>query len=90
MITASRSAPFKSTGHGPAARKIELSLKLDPTATARPAPAPAPDPRPCAGHLQGLLTDGSRVAWRDRAAFAASAFTQGNGFVPGQIIDRNI
>ncbi len=49
-------------------------------------------PEPCvsdrARRLDGLLWDGSQVPVRDRGTLALLAFSQGNGFLPGQIIDR--
>ncbi len=50
--------------------------RAEPCATDRPA------------SVDGLLWDGSQIPVRDRGAMALMAFTQGDGFLPGQIIDR--
>lgn len=38
--------------------------------------------------VENLLWDGSQLSPPDRGTLALQAFTQGNGFLPGQIIDR--
>lgn len=79
------------SAHSTAAlRRLRATCMLFPDAATAHQPAPSPEPRPCAAALEDLLMDGSRIAWHDRSAHAARAFTQGNGFVPGQIVDRAI
>lgn len=38
--------------------------------------------------LESLLWDGSQLPPADRGVLALQAFTQGDGYLPGQIIDR--
>lgn len=53
----------------------------------RPA-APPPQPRPLAAMLDALLSDGVPVR-RPAALEARRGFGAGNGFLPGQIVDRS-
>lgn len=55
-----------------------------------PRPAPRPLPRRVAAGLESLLTDGAPVRPLAPALYAAQAFSAGDGFLPGQIIDRSI
>ncbi len=90
MIAATRSAISSSLGQpGPSgylARFWRVALMLEQARR----PAPAPRPRRVAAGLQGLLTDDAALSLNDRAGAAARAFTAGDGFLPGQIIDRSI
>lgn len=94
MIEANRSTATATTDGSPRRARTGSNQRcvMSDEATARSAdrPAPAPEPRPCTPSLQALLTDGSRIAWRDRSSIAFQAFTAGNCFIPGQIIDRAI
>ncbi len=71
-----------------AARVLALALGLEPLRAARPAPRP--QPRRLAAALDGLLTDGAPVRPLAPARAAAAAFRAGDGFLPGQMIDRSI
>jgi len=72
-------------------RAVRVTLAVEPAAAAAaPRPAPRPRPRRVAAGLEGLLTDGARVAQPNPALSAARAFAAGDGFLPGQIIDRSI
>lgn len=80
-------AGYGRAATGSAARVVAVVVEPG-RASSRPAPRPAP--RPLASGLETLACDGVRLidAAASRAAFAA--FTAGDGFVPGQIIDRAI
>lgn len=53
-------------------------------------PAPRAQPRRLAEGLPGLLAEGDPIRDPSRVRAAALAFSCGDGFVPGQIIDRAI
>ncbi|MBP7241678.1 hypothetical protein [Amaricoccus sp.] len=57
-------------------------------AASRPAPRPAP--RRVAADLEALACDGVRLRDVAAARAALAAFTAGDGYLPGQIIDRAI
>ncbi len=69
---------------------LRVTLHVEGPSQDRQDRAPQPEARPTAQSLKGLLTDGTRIAWTDRSTSAARAFTAGDGFLPGQIIDRAI
>jgi hypothetical protein len=56
----------------------------------RARPAPRAQPRRLAEGLPGLLAEGDPIRDPSRVRAAALAFSCGDGFVPGQIIDRAI
>jgi hypothetical protein len=68
-------------------RGWRLAVLLAPEAVTRPAPRP--DPRPLAASLDALLCDGAPVSARPAALEARRGFGAGNGFLPGQIVDRS-
>jgi hypothetical protein len=93
MIEATQSTAFAATGGfgHPARRAYGLTLALAVQATPTPRRAAPPlRPRPCAASLQCLLTDGAPLRLPDLARVAARAFSAGDGFLPGQMIDRAI
>lgn len=53
-------------------------------------PAPRAQPRRLAEGLPGLLAEGDPIRDPSPIRAAALAFSSGDGFVPGQIIDRAI
>lgn len=53
-------------------------------------PAPRAQPRRLADGLPGLLAEGDPIRDPSKVRAAALAFSCGDGFVPGQIIDRAI
>lgn len=67
-----------------------LTVTVDLTAAAGGRAAPRPAPRRLVADLRGLLTDGALVQPLAPSLAAAAAFTAGDGFLPGQIIDRSI
>jgi hypothetical protein len=73
----------------PASRSGYVAVVLAGGAPARRA-APAPRPRRLAAALDALAGDGGPVPACDRSRVAALAFAAGDGFLPGQIIDRTI
>lgn len=60
------------------------------TAPRAARPAPRPRPRPLAGGLTALLAPDGPVRDPGAARAAAAAFSAGDGFLPGQLIDRTI
>lgn len=84
--------PTGPGGFGPGVgRAGRWGVVVDVRAAAAPRrAAPPPRPRACAASLEGLLTDGSALRVPNRTAAAARAFSAGDGFLPGQIIDRSI
>lgn len=94
MIASARST--LSSGHGqpgliaPSMRRWNVTLTVDAAAAPAGRPARAPKPRAFTAELEGLLTDGAGLALPDRARAAARAFGAGDGFLPGQMIDRSI
>lgn len=80
----------QAAARGYAAARV-LAVVVGPApvaAAARPAPRPAP--RRVAGGLQGLACDGVKLRDPSPARAALAAFRAGDGFLPGQIIDRSI
>lgn len=53
-------------------------------------PAPRAQPRRLADGLPGLLAEGEPIRDPSRVRAAALAFSSGDGFLPGQIVDRAI
>lgn len=51
--------------------------------------APDTPPRPIASGLEELRWDGTPVPAPARIVAAARAFAAGNGYLPGQIVDRS-
>ncbi len=66
--------------------RVTLSVALAPGHR----PASGPRPRRLATSLDTLLGDGVPVRDPTRARAAARAFAAGDGFLPGQLIDRTI
>jgi len=69
----------------PRGLRLAVLLPVEPISHA----APRPDPRPLAGGLDGFLCDGAPVTARPAALEARRGFAAGNGFLPGQIVDRS-
>lgn len=81
---------FGRAAAGLAAARL-VAVVVEPAAlAAAPRPAPRPDPRRVAGGLQALACDGVPAPGGSPARAAFVAFTAGDGFVPGQLIDRAI
>jgi hypothetical protein len=72
----------------PTARQLTVTVRIEAAAlwTTRPVSRP----QRLAATLDGLLTDGARLATPASAHAAARAFDSGNGFLPAQLIDRAI
>jgi hypothetical protein len=70
------------------ARLVAVVVGTTAPAVGRPAPRPAP--RQVASGLQGIACDGVPLRDPAPARAALAAFTAGDGFAPGQIIDRAI
>jgi hypothetical protein len=94
MIATTRSAIPSGAGRTalprPAQRRWSFTVTIEAALAAAVHAAEAPAPRRIDADLEGLLTDGAAVALPNRAHSAARAFGAGNGFLPGQIIDRSI
>jgi hypothetical protein len=93
MIAATSSAfagspDFRLAGGRAPHRCWRLAVML--AAEAVTPPAPRPDPRPIATALDALLSDGAPVSMRPAALEARRGFGAGNGFLPGQIVDRAV
>jgi hypothetical protein len=84
-----------------AAAAAQAWFRTDPRMTRAPRRTPhAPDPacphcraapagaRPLAQSLDGLLADGAPAISAARISDAARAFAEGNGFLPGLLVDR--
>lgn len=74
-------------GAVPGGAGLWVALMLPP----RPAePAPRPEPRPVARGLTApLFDDVARGPRRLAPAYAARGFSEGNGYLPGQVVDRS-
>lgn len=94
MIASTSSAsPYGAGRQGasrPAPRRWSFTVTLEAQDAIARHPADAPAPRRIDADLEGLLTDGAVVCLPNLARSAARAFNAGNGFLPGQIIDRSI
>lgn len=88
MIDPTRTVLAPDHGLLARARSLGLVLAVAPVGAARPAPAPRP--RRVASGLQGLLMEGPPPPHPAPARSAARAFSAGDGFLPGQMIDRTI
>ncbi len=88
MIDPTRAALAPDLGVLARARSLGVVLAVAPVTALRPAPAPRP--RRVASGLQDLLTEGAAPPHPRPAWAAARAFSAGDGFLPGQIIDRTI
>jgi hypothetical protein len=91
MIAPSRTAwtADPPTSRRPAA-PLRLALAVIDAEAAAPRPAPRPRPRRLVAALEGLVCDGVPLADPAATRAALRAFTAGDGFLPGQIVDRVI
>ncbi|MBP7001605.1 hypothetical protein [Amaricoccus sp.] len=91
MIQPTRPEIAAGYGRSPVvARAPGLVAVLVEPARAASRPAPRPAPRRIASGLQAPAGDGVRLHDAGAARAALSAFTAGDGFLPGQLIDRAI
>lgn len=82
---------FPSDLARPGQARVATRILVAVVEAPRPArPAPRPRPRPLAGGLPGLLAEGDPIQALSPIRAAALAFSSGDGFLPGQIIDRAI
>lgn len=88
MIDPTRAALAPDLGLLARVRSLGLVLAVAPVGAARPAPAPRP--RRVASGLEGLLKEGAAAPHPSPAWAAARAFSAGDCFLPGQMIDRTI
>jgi hypothetical protein len=88
MIDPGPNRPRPRLGAFTPARGLGLVVAVAPVRAVRPAPAPRP--RRVASGLEGLLTEGTAAPHPSPALAAAQAFSAGDGFLPGQMIDRTI
>lgn len=80
----------QAAAHGYAAARVLAVVVGAAPAAAAARPAPRPAPRRVADGLQGLACDGVQLRDPSPARAAQAAFAAGDGFLPGQIIDRAI
>lgn len=74
-------------GVAPGGVGLYVALMLPPR---QAEPAPRPEPRPVARGLSATLFDeAARGPLRLAPAYAARGFSEGNGYLPGQVVDRS-
>ena len=86
-----RAVQFQSAyglpGVVPGGAGLWVALMLPPR---QAEPAPPPEPRPVARGLNATLFDeAARGPLRLAPAYAARGFSEGNGYLPGQLVDRS-
>ena len=84
IVGASRPTAHDRTASGPRAGR-----RADDAGGQRRDRAPDAPPRPIASGLEELRWDGTPVPAAARIVAAARAFAAGNGYLPGQIVDRS-